>query len=227
MKKNPNSRARALFSFVFIIAALCFALDMLMGTPCFANISGSGFCMASAIGLATIDDVNDRETSGGAIAYEIYLVEVHQLDAAKFNLKMEISEEGARGTTGKPVLASTEKAVKMVAHDIPTLLTNIEKGDITTTGTNTFTVVLGNPNRDVVANFIEYQQGGRFLLFYHHIEEEEWYVLGTKDRPVIFSAAEAKDDKDGRYATCTFTRNSTNLPYPYTGSLPADFTATT
>lgn len=207
----------------FALAALCFILDFITGTPCLANVSGSGLSVAGIIGLANIDDVNDRQTSGSEIAYELYLVEVHQLDLAHYNLKLKIDDaDGKRGTEGKPFLATAQSPMRMEAHDIPTLLSSIEKGDITTTGSNTFTVVLANSNRDEVANFVERQQGARFLLFYHHIESETWYVLGTKDRPITLATAEVKDDKDGRYATCTFKRNSVDLPYPYTGNIPAD-----
>ena len=214
---------RLLFACIFALVGLCFLLDFLMGSQCITSLSGSGISTAAIVGLASIDDVNDRQTSGSAIEYEVFLAEVHQFDST-FNLKPEIGSEGKRGTTGKPVLADSQKPIRMVAHDIPTLATTIEKGDITTTGTSTFIMVLGNTNRDEVANFIEEGQGCKFLIFYRRVDEENFYVLGTKGRPVVLSSIEAKDDKDGCYATCTFTRSAVTLPYPYTGTLPDDFT---
>ena len=145
---------RLLFACIFALVGLCFLLDFLMGTQCITSLSGSGISTAAIVGLASIDDVNDRQTSGSAIEYEVFLAEVHQF-ASTFNLKPEIGSGGQRGTTGKPVVADSQNPIRMVAHDIPTLATTIEKGDITTTGTSTFIMVLGNTNRDEVANFIE------------------------------------------------------------------------
>lgn len=217
---------RLLFACIFALAGLCFLLDLLVGSQSFASLSGTGISTAAMVGLASIDDVNDRQTSGSAIEYEVFLAEVHQFDST-FNLKPEIGPDGKRGTTGKPVLADSQSPIRMVAHDIPTLATTIEKGDITTTGTSTFVMVLGNSNRDEVANFIENGQGCKFLIFYRRIDEEGYYVLGTKGRPIVLSSIEAKDDKDGCYATCTFTRSAVTLSYPYTGTLPDDFTKST
>lgn len=214
---------RLLFACTFALAGLCFLLDLLVGSQSFASLSGTGISTAAMVGLASIDDVNDRQTSGSEIAYMVYLVEVHQIDLSGTNKfpAAEISVDGARSVKGPIPLIEQPKIIYIEAHDIPTLVSSWEKGDITTTGTNTFTIIVGNPNRDVVANFIEQQQGGKFIMLYKHVKSEQYYILGEPERPLIFSAAETKDDKDGRYATLTFSRSSVDLPYPFIGKVPS------
>ena len=214
---------RLLFACIFALVGICFLLDFLMGSQCITSLSGSGISTAAIVGLVSIDDVNDRQTSGSEIAYLVYLVEVHQIDLSGSNKfpAAEISTEGVRSVTGPIPLVEQAKVIYIEAHDIPTLLSSWEKGDITTTGTNTFTIIVGNPNRNEVANFIEQQQGGKFIMFYKHVKSDQYYILGEPERPVIFSAAEIKDDKDGRYATLTFSRSSVDLPYPFIGKVPS------
>ena len=49
-------------------------------------------------------------------------------------------------------------------------------------------------------------------------KSSEWYILGELERPIILANTEIKDDKDGRYGTFTFKRNSVDLPLLYTGN---------
>ena len=67
-------------------------------------------------------------------------------------------------------------------------------------------------------NFIEEYSGGKFIAIYKHIKKKEWYIVGELERPIILSNTETKDDKDGRYTTLTFKRNSVDLPLIYTGN---------
>ena len=103
------------------------------------------------------------------------------------------------------------------AHDIPTFTGTTEKGDITTTGENSFVIIMGGA-RVPLYNFIEEYSGGKFILFFKHVKKKEWYILGELERPVILANTETKDDKDGRYTTFTFKRSSVDLPLVYTGN---------
>ena len=67
-------------------------------------------------------------------------------------------------------------------------------------------------------NFIEEYSGGKFIIFYKHVKSSDWYILGELERPIILANTEVKDDKDGRYGTFTFKRNSVDLPLLYTGN---------
>ena len=70
-------------------------------------------------------------------------------------------------------------------------------------------------DRDSIKNFIEHYSGGKFILIYKHIKETQWHILGELERPMILANTETKDDKDGRYTTFTFKRNSVDLPLLY------------
>jgi len=90
-----------------------------------------------------------------------------------------------------------------------------EKGDVTTNGTNTFTMIMGG-DRAALHTFVEEFAGCKFVIMYKHIKDTVWYVLGEPERPMILNNTETKDDNDGRYTTLTFTRNSVYLPLTYT-----------
>ena len=205
------------FALAAVLIAVCLALDTFAGVS--TAYTAPGLSLAAAVGIASIDDVNDRQTHGSAIAYKLYLLEVHQLLDMDVFPAATIGPEGKRSVTAPISLAASEEPFYIEAHDIPTLITSIEKGDITTSGTNTFTVIVGG-DRDEVNNFVEAQQGGKFIIFYKHVKDKQWYILGEPERPMVLSTMEVKDDKDGRYTTLTFTRVSTDLAYPFIGKVP-------
>ena len=89
---------------------------------------------------------------------------------------------------------------------------------VTTSGTNTFIIIMGGM-REQLLNFQEEYAGGKFVILFHEIGETDWYIIGSVDRPMIFSSFENKNDKDGRYVTFTFTRTSIDQYYKYTGTI--------
>lgn len=212
--KNKNI---IIFAVAMVLVAVSLVLDAFLGMS--AAYAAPGLSVAAAVGIASIDDVSDRQTHGSAIAYLVYLVEVHQLKDMNVFPEAVIGENGKRSVTAPIVLAETEAPFYIEAHDIPTLISSIEKGDITTSGTNTFVIVVGG-DRNEVNNFVETQQGAKFILFYKHVKDKQWFILGEPERPMVLSTMEVKDDKDGRYTTLTFTRSSTDLPYPFIGKVP-------
>lgn len=212
--KNKNI---IFFAVAMVLVAVSLVLDAFFGMS--AAYAAPGLSIAAAVGIASIDDVSDRMTHGSAIAYLVYLVEVHQLKDMNVFPEAVIGENGKRSVTAPIELAETETPFYIEAHDIPTLVSSIEKGDITTSGTNTFVIVVGG-DRNEVNNFVETQQGGKFILFYKHVKDKQWFILGEPERPMVLSTMEVKDDKDGRYTTLTFTRSSTDLPYPFIGKVP-------
>jgi hypothetical protein len=205
------------FALAAVLVSVSLVLDAFFGFS--AAYAAPGLSIAAAVGIASIDDVSDRETHGSAIAYKVYLLEVHQLLNMDVFPEAVIGENGKRSVTAPISLADSEAPFYIEAHDIPTLITNIEKGDITTSGTNTFVIIAGG-DRDEVNNFVEAQQGGKFIIFFKHVKDKQWFILGEPERPMVLSTMETKDDKDGRYTTLTFTRSSTDLPYPFIGKVP-------
>lgn len=73
--------------------------------------------------------------------------------------------------------------------------------------------------RDQLLNFIEDHAGGKFVVLFKEIGEDQWYILGEYDRPMILKSYEAKNDKDGRYVTFTFERTSVMQYYKYVGDI--------
>lgn len=184
-------------------------LDYLTGT---LVIGGSILAMAMMT-IGDVDDVSDRQTHGSNIAYKLYLVELSQIDDTKTfpmpNSNREVSTIPMKGG---------QYMKYFVAHDIPTFTSTGEKGDITTSGTNNFVAIMGGM-RDQLLDFIEQHAGGKFIVLFKEVSDPQWYILGSYDRPMVLSSYEAKNDKDGRYITYTFTRTSIDQYYKYTGDI--------
>lgn len=207
------------FSHRDIIKSFLFC-SLLLAIVCLINIfiePGSAFdlgiSLASMMVIGDIKDVSDRQTHGSNIAYQVYLIPVEQIDTTKQFPKPNTSREVAQIP-----MKSGEYMRYFEAHDIPTFTGSGEKGDITTSGTNTFIIIMGGM-RENLLNFQEEYAGGKFIILFHEIGETDWYIIGSVDRPMIFSSFENKNDKDGRYVTFTFTRTSIDQYYKYTGTI--------
>lgn len=201
-----NRKQRQFVSCLLWIVAVCLML-WAWAEPASAS-TGFGLSLASMALIGSIDDVTDRDTHGSEIAYQIVLISVEQL-ADKFNFPQPTPTDRTV-TIGKSILKAGESAHYFEAHTIPTLLSNTEKGDITTTGTNTFTVIMGG-DRTALKNFVEEYSGGKFIILFKHIKDTVWHIIGEAERPMVLSTTESKNDADGRYTTLTFTRNSVYL----------------
>lgn len=204
--------------------------SLIIAIVCLVNIflePGSAFSIGTSLAtmmtIGDIKDVSDRQTHGSNIAYQVYLISVDQVDTTKPFPKPNASRE-----VGQIPMKDGEYMRYFEAHDIPTYTGSGEKGDITTSGTNTFAIIMGGM-REQLLNFQEEYAGGKFIILFHEIGETDWYILGSVDRPMIFSSFENKNDKDGRYVTFTFTRTSIDQYYKYTGAIvrsePASHTA--
>lgn len=205
-----NRQARNMFMVMFAVFGVVMFIGALLDHS-LLQFGGSGFSFASMAILGHIDDVSDRDTHGSDISYIVYLIALDQIDRTK-----EFPQPNANREVASVPLKPGEIPHYFEAHDIPTFVGTTEKGDITTTGENNFVMIMGGA-RTVIYNFIEEYSGGKFILIFKHIKKKEWYILGELERPIILANTEAKDDKDGRYATLTFKRNSVDLPLIYTG----------
>lgn len=201
-----NKMARRLFTFVMGMLALV-SFVWACAEPASAHNFGYGISLATMTLIGSIDDVSDRYTHGNEIAYQVVLIEASQL-ANPFAFPQPGTDRTV--TLSKSILKPGEAAHYFEAHTIPTLLSSTEKGDITTNGTNTFTVIMGG-DRTALKNFIEEFSGGKFIILYKHIKDTVWHIIGEAERPMILGNTETKDDADGRYSTLTFTRQSVYL----------------
>ena len=206
-----NRQARNMFMVMFALFGVVLLLGALLDHSLFAA-GGSGLSLASMAVLGHIDDVSDRDTHGSDISYIVYLIALDQIDRTK-----PFPQPNANREVAPVPLKPGEIPHYFEAHDIPTFTGTTEKGDITTTGENSFVIIMGGA-RVPLYNFIEEYSGGKFILLFKHIKKKEWYILGELERPIILSNTETKDDKDGRYTTFTFKRSSVDLPLVYTGN---------
>lgn len=205
--RYAERQQRHLWMCVMAIVALCLFLFAWAEPASAASATGMGLSLASMALIGSIDDVSDRDTHGSEIAYQVVLIELGQL-ASKFTFPQPDTDRTVR--IGKSLLRAGEAAHYLEAHTIPTLASTTEKGDVTTTGTNTFVIVMGG-DRTALKNLIEEYAGGKFIILYKHIKDTVWHIIGEAERPMLLSGTEHKDDADGRYSTLTFTRNSVYL----------------
>lgn len=227
---NPNKGAgyanrmgRYLFMTLMMILGIVSLLQMFQEPASAMGMGGTGVSMAALVGLASIDDVTDRDTHGSAISYIVYLIPTTSLDRTKA-FPQPNDERVVAEIPMKTVTKDEKLSYMFEAHDIPTLVSTTEKGDITTTGENNFVVIMGG-DRAEIHDFIEQYSGGKFIILFKHIKDTQWYILGELERPMILSNTETKDDKDGRYTTFTFKRSSVDLPLKYEGD-PSGTTTT-
>ena len=212
--KYANNQMKKLFLGIFAIFAVVFFVGIFMEPD--SILSMGGFCTTQAMSMmliGDIKDVSDRQTHGANIAYQVYLINLDQIDNT-----VKFPKPNANREVGQIPMKSGEYMRYFEAHDIPTYTGTGEKGDITTSGENVFTIIMGGM-RDQLLNFQEEYAGGKFIILFHEIGEDDWYILGSYDRPLIFSSFENKNDKDGRYVTYTFKRTSIDQYYRYVGAI--------
>ena len=186
------------------------------------SLLSSAPIMASMLAIGNIEDVSDAETSGENIAGKLYIIAVDQVDDNVPFPKPNI----ATREVGQIPMKDGEYMKHFVAHNNPLLTFNGEKGDITTTGDNTLSFVLGG-TRDQILSFIEQYPGGKFILIFKGIHGQGQDVLqGRVQDPQLIlggltelSQDEGHNDKDGRYVTVTFKRNSVKQYNKYTGNI--------
>lgn len=217
--KKGNQYARKMQVKLFLSLALLFAIVFVVGMflepdhSMFCMTGFSGTSLASMMAIGNVEDVSDKNTHGSNIAYKIYLIDVHQI-----NPDVKFPRANANREVATLPMLPGEYMKYFEAHDIPTYVGNGEKGDITTSGTNQFVAIMGGM-RDQLLNFIEEHAGGKFVILFKEIGEDQWYILGEYDRPMVLKSYEAKNDKDGRYITFTFERTSVTQYYKYVGDI--------
>lgn len=216
--KKGNEYARKMsvrffLSFMTVLAVI-FVIGMIMDPGSFLCMSGFGTTsLASMMIIGDIGDVSDRQTHGSNIAYKVYLVELPQI-----NPDVKFPKKNVNREVGTIPMKAGEYMKYFEAHDIPTYTATGEKGDITTSGENNFAIIMGGM-RDQLLNFIEEHAGGKFVILFKEVGEDQWYIIGEYDRPMILQSFEAKNDKDGRYVTFTFKRTSIDQYCKYTGAI--------
>lgn len=209
-----NHKGQLLVMTILMVVGVLSLLQVIQDPTCTAGVGGTGVSMAAMLALTMVDDVTDRDTHGSAIAYQVVLVPTTSIDKTKAFPQPDAETRVVAAIPMKTQTKDEKLAYSFEAHDIPTLVSTTEKGDITTTGENNFVIIMGG-DRVVLSNFIEQYSGGKFIILFKHVKAAQWYILGELERPMILSNTETKDDKDGRYTTFTFKRSSVDLPCLY------------
>ncbi|MCC8187141.1 MAG: hypothetical protein LIP08_06430 [Bacteroides sp.] len=211
-KAHLNMQKKFFLSFMLLLAcvfAVGALLDPQSAAGCMTGFGGVSFAAMMAIG--NVEDVSDKYTFGSNITYQVYLVTVSQLDKAQ-----RFPKPNANREVSTLPMADGQYMMYFEAHDFPTYIGTAEKGDITTSGTNTFSIIMGGI-RDKLLTYAEEHTGDKFIILFKEIESDQWEILGSDERPVILKSFEAKNDKDGRYVTYTFERVSVNQYNHYVG----------
>ena len=207
-----NKQKQLLLSLLALVAVV-FVLGIYQEAMNHFFLSGLAGTLATMGMIGNVKDVSDRDTSGSKIAYQVYLINRSQIDTS-----VAFPQPNASRQVSTIPMLGGEFMYYFEAHDIPTYGGTGEKGDITTTGTNTFTAIMGGM-RDQLLNFIEEFAGDKFIVLFKEVGSTQWFVVGDYDSPMVLSSFDAKHDKDGRYVTFTFKRTSLSQYYKYTGAI--------
>lgn len=171
--------------------------------------------LLSMAAVGNIEDVMDKDVAGEALDYKVWLIHTSQIDPdAPFP-----KPDATRQVADIP-LRPGERPHYFEAHDIPEYESSGERGDLTTTGTNTLTIIMGGV-RDQLLNFIENFAGGKFIVIFQECETNEKYIIGTPCRPMILQTYNVSNNKESRSVTFTFQNRSIRQYYKYAGALTA------
>lgn len=209
-----NTQLRFVLTILSIIAVV--AVCGILTDPLFASTGlhiFAGTSIANMLLIGNVVDVSDRQTTGENIYGQVYLVAVNeQIDKSQvFPLPNAAREVGTL-----PML-SGQYMKYFEAHSFPEYTGTGEKGDVTSTGENNFSIIMAGMRAQLL-NFAEQHVGDPFIIIFREVGETEFKILGSLDKPMRMSF-DAKNNKDGRYVTYTFKRSSICQYYIYAGSL--------
>jgi len=212
MTRNFNKMQSMFFLLTAVVLVVAVLFSFMFPESAHGCLVCAGTSLAGMAAVGNVDDVEDVQTSGNDIGYQVYLINLNQVDrTVAFP-----SPNGNRELGSIPMLAG-EFFHYFIAHSFPEYESSIEKGDITTTGTNTLTLIMGGMRNNLI-NFQEEFTGGKFIVIFKEKTSGDWKVLGSIDDPIVLKKSENKHNKDGRYVTFTFERSSVKQYYTYVGA---------
>ncbi len=220
---NQKAEARRLSFYkpILMAIALLFVSLAVYGAVSEPDNAISNICITAGTGsmamcaMVSINDVADKDTSGNAIGYKVWLIPVSDIDDTVPFPTVNVNREVA-----SIPLKSGKFMHYFEAHVIPTFISNgtKEANAVTITGTNTFTVIMGG-NRAELLNFIENYAGTKFVIIFQECESGIMQGIGNPCKPVVLSTYENKNDADSRSVTFTFTQITIQQPWTYIGSI--------
>lgn len=169
--------------------------------------------MVSMVAIGNVEGVADADVAGEALSYKVWLIHYNQIDQASPFPTPSIDREIATIP-----LKVGEKIHYFIAHDIPEYEGSGERGDLTTAGTNTFSIIMGGVG-DQLLNFVEAFAGGKFLIIFQECGVDDKYIIGTPCKPMVLKGYNVKNNKENRSVTLTFENKSIKQYYKFTGTI--------
>lgn len=200
---------KSIFLIVLTMVAVVIAISSFLSNDIIC-ITASLLPMAV---IGNIEDVNDREAAGKQIACRTWLLSVDQLDRSVPFPKPNTSRE-----VGDVALKQGEFWHYIEAHTHPTNDSTMEKGDINTVVTNTYSLIIGGASSQTL-NFIENHIGGKFIVVSQDVETGVYNIQGSDTRPMYLKSAARSNNAEKKTVELKFENNSFCQPYLYVGSL--------
>lgn len=176
--------------------------------------SGGGVVMGSMAAIGDIDSVSDQYTAGKQIAYKVWLIDVKQIDEDQTYPSPNTNREV--GTI--PLLSGEYMHYFEAIDDTLKDGSTGEKGDITTEVTNTFSFTMGGDTAKLY-DFLEQHSGDRFIVIFQKCSTGEYFVTGTRCKPMVLKSWTRKRDNESTSVDFTFQNTSFKQPYKYVGSI--------
>jgi len=222
MRQVDKSAKRKRLAFFFSLTALFIlvAIGMAIFNPDIIDamtavkLTGGGISMAGMAAIGNLDGVTDQYSQGKQIAYKVWLIEVHQIDTDQ-----TYPTPNANREVGTIPLLTGEYMHYFEAID-DTIKDNStgEKGDLTTEVTNTLEFTMGGDG-DKLYDFIEQYAGGRFIIIYEKCSTGDYFLAGSRCKPMILQSFDRKRDTEATAVAFTFQNKSFKQPYKYIGSI--------
>ena len=182
-----------------------------LGTVVFG---GGTLSVASMANIGDVDEVSDKESSPKQIGMRIYLVPREQID---YNQSWP-TPNASRELTTIPMLSGEYMKYFDAVDGTPNENATAEKGDIVTTWTRNFSMTIAG-NRPKTMDFIEEYSGKGFVIIYPIGANGEYYILGSRYKPMILSPERQGGGPDGRYITLNFSSEYWQQPLKYVGDI--------
>lgn len=211
---KKNRIAKIAFALLGIIALL-FIGALMQAQGVFGDLFayGSVLTAGAIVPMTDIEDVGDNLVSGESLSYRLRLIRHEDIDFTK----KFVSDESKPGAVKSIPIREGAKIASIYCHTIPEFLSKGSKGDVTVSGENTLTALIGG-FREETLRFVEEYVGRKFLLI---IEEcgsaDKAYLIGSKCKPMVLSEFENRNNKDSRSCSITFQSKGIDQPVLYTG----------
>jgi hypothetical protein len=170
--------------------------------------------LAAMSNIGNIDEISDKYSAPRQIGMRVWLVARDQIDYDQ----AYPSPNAARELTTIPLKSGEYMHYFDAVDGTPNENANAEPGDIVTTYTRNFTMVLAG-NRDKTLDLIEEYSGRGFIIIYSIGQDETKYILGSRYKPMTLSFERQGGGSEGRYLTLNFASEYWQQPLKYVGSI--------